>query len=181
MSREAGAIHFSVPVESDDRRFFVPDVSNHRQGDQVYFQRLADSLTGGIAPSKFFHFLLNVNLANFSIRQIPDTTAKHRLKYEALLRSNPYRAFLVACAEGEEETLGFIEDLRSTRFSAQGYECFKTWLGTQNKLLQNAAVETKTKFTQEMQGEGFSADRKSGRRGLSMADIDGFLQKHRVN
>lgn len=172
---------FSVPVESDDRRYFVPNVSNHRQGDKAYFQRLADSLTGGIAPSKFFHFLLNVNLANFSIRQIPDTMAKHRLKYEALLRSNPYRAFLVACAEEEEETLGFVEDLRSTRFSAQGYECFKTWLGTQNKLLQNAAVETKTKFTQEMQGEGFSADRKSGRRGLSMADIDGFLQKHRVN
>lgn len=62
-----------VAAGAQDRRNVVFDVSDHRAGDRVWFDRLyRDPETGGTA--EFLNFLLNIRLGNWHPRQILKTT-----------------------------------------------------------------------------------------------------------
>jgi hypothetical protein len=77
-----------VPTSSDERRFCVMDVSDHRIGDKPYFTALNEQMeNGGLAA--MLHDLLNMDLANFNVRDVPQTNAladQKRLSMDSLHR-----------------------------------------------------------------------------------------------
>lgn len=62
----------AVPSSSDERRWFVLRVSNVRQGDFDYWDKLNDNINNGGAEA-FLHYLQNFDLADFNVRSVPHT------------------------------------------------------------------------------------------------------------
>jgi hypothetical protein len=63
-----------VPATSDERRFFVLDVSDCRIRDIPYFDAItAQMKCGGLAA--MLHDLLNRDISNFNVREVPQTEA----------------------------------------------------------------------------------------------------------
>jgi hypothetical protein len=63
-----------VPASHDERRYFVLDVSDNRIGDRQYFKELDEQMTnGGLAA--MIHELLNRDISDFEVRDIPQTEA----------------------------------------------------------------------------------------------------------
>jgi hypothetical protein len=65
--------HF-VPVETDERRYFVLSVSDKRQKDRAYFQAIKQELAAGGA-SALLAELLEFDLAGVELRDVPQTEA----------------------------------------------------------------------------------------------------------
>jgi hypothetical protein len=67
-----------VKISPSDRRFFVLEVSDKRKDDFEYFENLGKEQT-----KQFFQelteFLLNYNISNFNVKNIPFTFAKSQL------------------------------------------------------------------------------------------------------
>lgn len=61
-----------VPADIGERRFFVLDVGDKRQGDTPYFRNIQDQLDAG-GLGNFLHFLLNRDITNFNVRHAPKT------------------------------------------------------------------------------------------------------------
>ncbi|MDC0190230.1 DUF5906 domain-containing protein [Rhodospirillales bacterium] len=70
---------FVVPAEIDDRRFVVLDVSDSHRNDETYFSTLWD-VVDGPRLSGFLKYLLQYDLSDFDIRQIPETAARSEQK-----------------------------------------------------------------------------------------------------
>lgn len=51
-------------IENKDKRYWILDVSDHRQGDQPYFGALVEEAQNGGAAS-FLHYLLHRDISNF--------------------------------------------------------------------------------------------------------------------
>lgn len=68
-----------VPVGFDDRRFFVLDVNDSRQGDRDYFDAMALQLEDG-GYEALLDFLLRYDLKGFDVRKPPKTKALQRQK-----------------------------------------------------------------------------------------------------
>lgn len=65
---------WAVPASSEERRYFVVDVSPARRGDFKYFGAIKKELTnGGLAA--MLHDLLEYDLREFNVRDIPQTSA----------------------------------------------------------------------------------------------------------
>ncbi len=92
---------WAVPVGADARRYAVLDVSAHRMGDLPYFKALADEIAnGGVAA--FLHFLLQVKVAGYNPRKLPNTKALAAQKAETLRQTCPEQGWwLEALVEGE--------------------------------------------------------------------------------
>lgn len=63
-----------VPAALDDRRFFVLEVSDRRKRDNAYFATIQEALDNG-GRENLLHYLLGVDLSNFNVREVPQTTA----------------------------------------------------------------------------------------------------------
>ena len=61
---------WAVPMDLDDRRFFVLDVSSHRKGDQRYFHVLDQEMKAGGLQALLYD-LLHEDLSDFDPRQMP--------------------------------------------------------------------------------------------------------------
>jgi hypothetical protein len=61
---------WAVPMDLDDRRFFVLDVSPHRKGDLQYFKLLKEEMTAG-GLSALLYDLLHEDVVNFDPRHMP--------------------------------------------------------------------------------------------------------------
>ncbi|WP_156441665.1 primase-helicase family protein [Sphingomonas sp. CCH16-B10] len=73
-----------VPVDDDDRRFAVFDVSKARQRDEAYFAALHAELDGG-GLAAMLHDLLAMDLEGWHPRRaIPDTTARQEQRAATL-------------------------------------------------------------------------------------------------
>lgn len=61
---------WAVPMDMDDRRFFVLDVSSHRKEDTSYFQAIDQQMIFGGVRALIFD-LLNEDLSDFDPRKMP--------------------------------------------------------------------------------------------------------------
>lgn len=71
-----------VPASSDERRFFVLEVSHERQGDFAYWDELNRGIYNGGA-AVFLDYLLNVDLTHFNIREVPQTSGLTNQKLQS--------------------------------------------------------------------------------------------------
>ncbi len=72
-----------VPVSGEERRFFVNDVSDVMLGQRDYFDQLHAAIDGGEAEA-MLHELLQMDLADFSHRDVPHTVGLNAQKMEGL-------------------------------------------------------------------------------------------------
>ena len=72
-----------VPASSDERRYFILDVSEERIGDTHYWQKLNKCINSGGAEA-FLYYLQSLQLANFDVRTSPNTTGLDAQKLQGL-------------------------------------------------------------------------------------------------
>jgi hypothetical protein len=82
-----------VPATADERRFFMPTVSDAKKGDRAYFNALHKALDAG-ETSAFLHSLLSYDLGGFSIRDVPHT---EELNKQKLVGADSVTAFWYDC------------------------------------------------------------------------------------
>src|SRR5262249_18339132 len=63
-----------VPATTDERRFFVRDVSDAHRGDIPYFKAIANQMNSG-GLGAMLHDLLNRDISDFEFRRAPETDA----------------------------------------------------------------------------------------------------------
>lgn len=72
-----------VPAGTDERRFFVLDVSPIKKGDYSYFESLEEELkNGGLAA--MLHDLLSRDISQFNVRAVPDSSGLSDQKIRSL-------------------------------------------------------------------------------------------------
>jgi hypothetical protein len=116
-----------IPASLDERRFFVLNVPNVRQGDLAYFKSIIKELeSGGYAA--MLHELLNYDISNFDVRRVPATAALDEQKklslsseiqwwHEILSRGYVYRS-----KYGLEDYFGQWHDFMSTDVLYDSYK-----------------------------------------------------------
>jgi hypothetical protein len=75
---------WAVPIDLDDRRFVVLEVSEARKGDHAYFQALAEEIQNG-GTEALIHALLHLDISDFNPRKLP-TTGPQQAKLLAKIR-----------------------------------------------------------------------------------------------
>jgi len=83
-------------VETDDRRFFICEVSRERQQDTEYFSRLKKAFVDGVTVPAFVEALERRDLRGFEVRRRPKT-AEHGRNVLAGLRG--FEAFIYDCLQ----------------------------------------------------------------------------------
>lgn len=61
---------WAVPIDLDDRRFFVLNISSHRKGDELYFRELSEQMDQKGLSALLFD-LLNEDVSIFDPRKMP--------------------------------------------------------------------------------------------------------------
>ena len=71
-----------VLVENDDRRYVATDMNDKYRRNQKYFKELANAVNDPIVQKMYFTYLINRDLSKFSMRDIPQTIRRKKLKEE---------------------------------------------------------------------------------------------------
>ena len=71
-----------VPASGDERRFFVLEVSDERQGDHAYWSELNKHIREGGA-AEFLHYLQTRDLSDFNVRDVPQTDGLSKQKQQS--------------------------------------------------------------------------------------------------
>lgn len=74
---------WAVPASEDERRYAVFDVSDAHQRDPNWFGPLYEEIEGD-GPAAFLHYLRSVNLADYDVRDVPQTEALRDQKIASL-------------------------------------------------------------------------------------------------
>jgi hypothetical protein len=85
----SNADHF-LPTSGTARRFFVPTVSADRMQDFAYFNDLRAQLESGGYEALLYHFLCEVDLKDFNVRDVPKTAGLIEQRNHSL---NPLEAW----------------------------------------------------------------------------------------
>jgi hypothetical protein len=93
-----------VPAGIDERRFCVVEVPDSLRGDHAYFEKLNTFLCQG-GKEAWLHYLLNLDLSGFNIRNVPYSSA---LETQKLLSLEPFLAFIYSALDES----GFTEEGR---------------------------------------------------------------------
>lgn|GEM_PF-2554648 len=80
---QASNAEWCVPVTGDERRYLVHDVNESKIGNRPYFNALHAAIQGGEAEA-MLHDLLEMDLSDFSHRDVPHTDGLNRQKIEGL-------------------------------------------------------------------------------------------------
>lgn len=70
----ASNANWVVPAGSNERRFFALDVSDAKMQDKKYFSTILSQMNNG-GREALLHFLLNYDISNFEVRDVPKTGA----------------------------------------------------------------------------------------------------------
>lgn len=128
---------WAVPAETSDRRFFVLDVSNHRQGDRMYFSALAQEMEGS-GPSGLLAHLQTRNINTFDSREFPKTTARLQQQLRSLDEADQWiHEFLINGSVSPEAQWAS----RIVKLTA--LEAFRTWRtrnGVRNAVVSHAII-----------------------------------------
>jgi hypothetical protein len=74
---------WAIPASHDERRYAVFDVSDNRVGDHAYFRQLYEEIEGEGAAA-FLAYLMQLDLSDFNIRDVPQTSALRDQKINSL-------------------------------------------------------------------------------------------------
>lgn len=72
-----------VPASADERRYFVLDVSDDRKQNIQYFREIRSALKNG-GRENLLHFLLNLDLSDFEVRDVPQTSGLQTQKVQSM-------------------------------------------------------------------------------------------------
>ena len=89
-----------APVDADDRRFVVLDVSESKKGDTKYFDALNAQINEGGAEA-FIQFLLEYDIENFNHRLLPKTQGESKFDNKMLTADPIVRWWYHCLCEGE--------------------------------------------------------------------------------
>jgi|TARA_B110000459_G_scaffold65355_1_gene73326 hypothetical protein len=95
---------WAVPAGHDERRFFVLEVSSAHQQDTAYFGAIDRQMRSG-GDSALLHMLLNRDLSDFDVRNVPQTNALASQKLKSL---DPLETWWHDCLD--EGSIGFCDD-----------------------------------------------------------------------
>ena len=77
-------------IELDDRRFLFLRVSNKRQRDANYYNQLHQAIENPVVISAFVYHLMNLDLADFNVRERPKTLEHTKQKIQSLTGFSRY-------------------------------------------------------------------------------------------
>ena len=95
---------WAVPAGHDERRFFVLEVSSAHQQDTAYFGAIDRQMRSG-GDRALLHMLLNRDLSDFDVRNVPQTNALASQKLKSL---DPLETWWHDCLD--EGSIGFCDD-----------------------------------------------------------------------
>lgn len=107
-----------VPASGDERRFFVLEVSNERQGDHKYWRELNEHINNGGAEA-FLDYLLTRNISKFNVRDVPQTTglAKQKLQTLGALDSFLFDCLSMGSIDGQTWDDDRLIEVQCSRFT----------------------------------------------------------------
>lgn len=162
---------YPVPIEHDDRRFFVPDVTTEKP-DALYFERLGQLLTNEYAISCFFTYLQDVDLSMVNVRHFPNSATRQKIKAESIIHNDVYKSFLLAAYN---EEIGAAEIMAKDIKASLLYEIFSQWKA--KNTFKNATISS-IAFGKAMIDAGFErVKRKDGTYyDITRTDIEKYLK-----
>lgn len=146
---------WAVPAEIDDRRFFVPEVSDHRVKDFVYFEQLAAERDNG-GPEALLAYLQARDISTFNPRDFPRTSARLSQQLESL---KPIDRWAYELAGSAELPLCIAEDGDPWPLVAPKKELYQAYKAWRNEARVPGPVESLKAFTQALARLGFTAGR----------------------
>ena len=119
---------WGVRVSNGDRRYVVINVSNHKKGDNDYFNNLVEVVKNEKNIELFFQYVCQLDISEFVIRTIPETQLRNDMKWNnlenrPLFHLKDYITDLKNNNE-EPETKFFSEDL---------FNHYKEWCSENNE------------------------------------------------
>ena len=88
-----------APMDSDDRRYVVLDVSEKRKGDFEYFNVLKSQIDNGGAEA-FIHYLMNHNINEFKHRTLPKSQGASKFANKLMTASSVTKWWFECLQEG---------------------------------------------------------------------------------
>jgi len=73
-----------IPAGAAERRYFVLDVTNEKRQHGEYFQQLADQMKSGGGREALLHYLMSIDLTDWTVRTVPQTKALAKQKISSL-------------------------------------------------------------------------------------------------
>lgn len=164
---------YPVPIEHDDRRFFVPDVTTTKP-EQKYFDKLGALLDNKRAISCFFSALMNYDLNDFSVRTFPNTKTRQKIKLESFSHNDMYKSFIVDASQEDD----IAAQLMTKNIKASDlFELFMQWKA-RNPSFKNSPTSIQA-FGRAMSEAGMEAKRaKHGKvYDITIDDVMSYLAK----
>lgn len=115
---------YVVPATRDERRFCVLDAQDTYKGNKAYFDALTAACHDERNQQLFLHLMLNEDLSDFDLGQIPETQALKDQRYNSL--SSAGKWFFECLKNGSIDNAGW----RSKMATEEYFSEYSTWCKT---------------------------------------------------
>jgi hypothetical protein len=112
---------WAVPIDLDDRRFVVLEVSEARKGDHAYFQALAEEVQNG-GTEALIHHLLHLDISGFNPRELPKTGSQQAKLLAKIRGLDSVSQWWVDCLESGQIMADFGHGVTSAISGADTWE-----------------------------------------------------------
>lgn len=162
---------YSVPLDTDDRRFFVPDVTSKKPSD-ADFKSIIDINDDEEAIKHVFSYFMSLDISDFNVTRFPETIARKNLKSESVNHGDVYNAFMLACHQEEELALNLIQP------SINATELFNSFTEWKNSNTFRSTPVSMRAFGLELNNAGFKKKVVKGKTvyEITIHDVEKYLQ-----